>query len=86
MRSKKYTSRISIARNAYLRSSAVLIFFVVVEVLLVIGDLRGVLRRLLVEDLEGWDDGEGVSIFLYIGVCRRTLCGGNETNDDSLGG
>eukprot|EP00985_Skeletonema_marinoi_P011341 scaffold5382_cov116-Skeletonema_marinoi.AAC.7 len=57
MRSKKYTSRISIARNVYLRSSAVLIFFVVVGV--VIGDLRGVLRRLLVDDLERWDDGEG---------------------------
>jgi len=74
MRSKKYTSRISIARKEYLRRSAVLNFFVVVGV--VIGDLRGVLRRLLVEDLVRWDDGEGVSIFLYIGVCRRTLCGG----------
>jgi len=51
----------------------------------VIGDLRGVLRRLLVEDLEWWDDGEGVSIFGYR-CFRRTLCGGNETNNDSLGG
>ena len=67
-----------------MRSSAVLIFFEVVLVGVVIGDLRGVLRRLVVEDLR-WDDGEGVSIFGYR-CFRRTLCGGNETNNDSLGG
>mmetsp|Transcript_17674 Transcript_17674/g.26838 ORF Transcript_17674/g.26838 Transcript_17674/m.26838 type:complete len:86 (-) Transcript_17674:86-343(-) len=71
MRSKKYTSRISIARNAYLRSSAVLNFFLVV-VGVMIGDLRGVLRRLVMEDLEWWDDGEGDSIFVYVFV--EELC------------
>mmetsp|Transcript_24619 Transcript_24619/g.41900 ORF Transcript_24619/g.41900 Transcript_24619/m.41900 type:complete len:91 (-) Transcript_24619:84-356(-) len=73
MRSKKYTSRISIARKEYLRRSAVLIFFLVVLVGVVIGDLRGVMRRLLVEDLVRWDDGEGVSIFCIL-VFVEELC------------